>query len=399
MSIMAGLLVGITSLCILLLNTLYLRQSLSPSTYVYYTFTFSGILLLAKVAYQILLAPRFSKLRGIPTVPQGPLNRRLFKEPNGVDFLRWIEEVPNDGLLRFFGFLNGERLLLTTTEGTRVVHDGDTKDFYRPPAAKAILCRLTGGGIFAAEGVEHASQRREMQPAFKFGHLKGLYPTFWSKTEELVEALDSSCAGQSKLVDVDDWASRGTLDAISLAAFGRSFGSIEKPRSDLVTKYRAAFMPGKSAARIRILANILPTKVLFNLPMKRNRDAKACIKAVHTEIRRVVVGRMQEKASEKEGHSDILSVLLKSPKFTNIDDIVAQCMAFLAAGHEASALALGWTLLELSKDPERQKKLREEIRANLPSPGTDQTISASLVDKMPYLDAVVKESLRFWVSW
>jgi len=349
-------------------------------------------------AYRIFLAPHFSASRNLPTVQQGSVLRRLFKEPNSVDFLRWIEEIPNDGLIRFHGVLNGERLLITTTAGTKVVHDGDTKDFHRPPAAKAILTRLTGGAIFAAEGREHAAHRKEMTPAFKHRHLKELYPTFWSKTVELVQSLQKHCSvsGKSTVIEIDDWVSRGTLDAIALAGFGFDFNSIAVPGSELVRKYRTAFLPGKSAARIRILTNIVPIKLLFNLPMKRNRDAKACIQAIRSALYTVVQKR-QAEASKESANQDILSVMLESPLFKNDTNLmVSQCMAFLAAGHEASALSLGWTLYELSKDHQRQDKLREEIRANLPSPRSGTPIEASQVDRLEYLGAVVQESLRKW---
>lgn len=348
------------------------------------------------LCYKIPIRPRFSSLRGLPCAPQKPLLQRLFIEPNSLDFVQWAETVPNDGMIRYFGLLNGERVLLTTTDGTRVVHSGDTKTYSRPPAAKAILCRLTGGGIFAAEGSEHASQRKEMQPGFKHRQLKDMYPTFWKKTVELLDSLDSFCGKSAKLIEVDDWVSRGTLDAIALAGFGFDFNSIEEPQSELVRNYRTAFLPSGSAALIKILAQIVPIRILFNLPMKRNRDAKACIQTIRCATREVIKKRESESTAEKEAHKDILSVLLASPKFATTEDMVSQCMAVLAAGHEASALALGWTLYELSKDPERQQRLREEIRTNMPSPGSDTPIDPAKVDSMEYLEAVVKESLRFW---
>lgn len=357
-----------------------------------------GILLPFFAIFRVFLAPSFSANRHLPTVQQGPVLKRLFKEPNSIDFLRWIEEIPNDGLIRFHGVLNGERLLVTTTAGTRVVHDGDTKDFHRPPAAKAILTRLTGGAIFAAEGREHAAHRKEMTPAFKHRHLKELYPTFWAKTVELVQSLQSHCGVSDKntVIEIDDWVSRGTLDAIALAGFGFDFKSIAVPGSELVRKYRTAFLPGKSAARIRILANIVPIKLLFNLPMKRNRDAKACIQSIRSALYPVVQKRQAEAAKET-AQQDILSVMLESPLFKNNTNLmVSQCMAFLAAGHEASALSLGWTLYELSNDKTRQDKLRQEIRANLPSPSSGTPIEASQVDRLEYLGAVVQESLRKW---
>lgn len=117
--------------------------------------------------YLIFLAPLLSPLRSLPKAPQGPAHKRFFKEPNSDDLAYWMETVPNDGLLVYYGILNSERVFLTTTENTKIVHDGDTKCFTRPPAAKAVLTRSVDGGIFAAEAGEHTAQRKEMQPAFK----------------------------------------------------------------------------------------------------------------------------------------------------------------------------------------------------------------------------------------
>lgn len=301
-------------------------------------------------------------------------------------------------MIRYHGVLNGERLLITTTEGAKVLYDGDTKDFYRPHAVKAVLIRITGGGIFAAEGREHAAHRREMTPAFKHRHLKELYPTFWSKTVELVRSLQQHCdqSPQGTVIDVDDWVSRGTLDAIALAGFGFDFNSIGEPHSELVVKYRQAFLPGKSAARVRALAYVVPIKLLFRLPMKRNRDAEACIKAIRSATYEVVEKR-QAESDEKQDRQDILAVMLKSPLFKHDTELmVSQCMAFLSAGHEASALAVGWSLYELSLDHQRQEKLRHEIRSNLPAPASGIQIEAGQVDRLEYLGAVVQETLRKW---
>ncbi|EME38451.1 hypothetical protein DOTSEDRAFT_181617 [Dothistroma septosporum NZE10] len=348
------------------------------------------------IIYHILIIPLISPLRDLPTPAQEPLIKRLFREPNGNDFLRWIEEVPNSGLIRYFGFLNTERVLLATTEAARTIHEGDTKIYFRPKSAKAFLCRLTGGGLFAAEGVQHSAQRRELTAAFKYRHLKELYPTFWEKTTEVLEALSDELGGSSKIVDVDDWAARGTLDAIGLAAFAYDFRSVADPETDLVRQYRKAFMPGNSGGRVRKLALIIPIRVLFRLPMKWNRDAEACIAAVRATLHRVVQKRQFEAVAGDDRHSDLLNVILRSRQFTATDVIVSQCMTFLAAGHEAPALALGWTLFELSKNPDWQQRLRNEIRANVPSPAADGTIDAARIDELPLLEAVVKESLRFW---
>lgn len=67
----------------------------------------------------------------------------------------------------------------------------------------------------------------------------------------------------------------------------------------------------------------------------------------------------------------------------------AEIATFILAGHETASAALSWTLYALAKDPTIQTKLREELMAFPNSnPSSDDLHS------LPYLDCVLKESLR-----
>lgn len=64
----------------------------------------------------------------------------------------------------------------------------------------------------------------------------------------------------------------------------------------------------------------------------------------------------------------------------------------LFAGHETTATALSWTLLELSRNQAIQNRLRSEIRAmekTIVARG-DQDFMPADVEGMPYLNAVLK---------
>jgi cytochrome P450 len=73
----------------------------------------------------------------------------------------------------------------------------------------------------------------------------------------------------------------------------------------------------------------------------------------------------------------------------------------MLAGHETTSTALAWTVYALSQHPSIQTALREELRT-LPLPRAasgceplDQETLAAL-DKLPLLDAVVRETLRLY---
>ena len=69
-----------------------------------------------------------------------------------------------------------------------------------------------------------------------------------------------------------------------------------------------------------------------------------------------------------------------------------ETMTLFLAGHETTALALGWTWYLLSENPQAETKLHEELDAVL---GGNPATVADL-ERLPYLQAVVRESLRLY---
>lgn len=66
---------------------------------------------------------------------------------------------------------------------------------------------------------------------------------------------------------------------------------------------------------------------------------------------------------------------------------------FLVAGHETTSTAVTWCLYALSQAPDVQVKLYEELMtASADMPSMD------VLNALPYLDAVVRETLRVYTS-
>ncbi|KAG6494336.1 cytochrome P450 89A2-like [Zingiber officinale] len=75
------------------------------------------------------------------------------------------------------------------------------------------------------------------------------------------------------------------------------------------------------------------------------------------------------------------------------DDIAALCGEFLDAGTETTAAALEWIMANLVKHGDIQAKLVEEM-GTVVGGGRRVGIAEEDLERMPYLDAVVKEGLR-----
>lgn len=325
------------------------------------------------------------------------------REPNGLPMREWAETIPNDGLVYYTTIFNQERVIVTSSKGLGEVLVQKSYEFIKPPQLRNGLGRILGVGILLAEGDEHKRQRRILQPAFAFRHVKDLYPLFWAKSVESVEImakdLDRPSAPNehpSDILEIQSYASRATLDIIGVAGLGQDFGALQDPNSKLVAIYRRIFAASRNARRAQFLGAFIPLWLLRRLPMKRNFEIDEAV----GELRQVCYQLINDKRAKMEkGHSnevDILSVAMESGGFSD-EDLVNQLLTFLAAGHETTASSMTWAIYVLCKHPDIQKRLRAEVRAALPSTDKHEAkVTATDIDHIPYLHAVCNEVLRVW---
>ncbi|OBR15862.1 Cytochrome P450 [Colletotrichum higginsianum IMI 349063] len=385
--------------------------------------TFAGAYVLQMVAWGIfivLLFPQYlSSLRSIP----GPKDDhwlmgqypRIIREPTGVPMMEWVNTIPHEGIIRYRGLFNQERLLITSPKALAEVLVTRNYDFHKPSAVRSSIGRILGVGVLLAEGDEHKFQRKNLMPAFAFRHVKDLYPRFWSKACEGVQAItDAVHADAAKgppkgltetekagmgpnvaVLEIGNWASRTTLDIIGMAGMGRDFGAIRDPSNPLAQTYQQVFKPSRQAQILAVLGMFLPGPLVHHLPFSRNGDIAKAANTIRATCRELIREKQDKLRHKKLTDVDILSVALESGCFTE-DNLVDQMMTFLAAGHETTASAMMWAIYCLCLHPDVQSRLRREVRDRLPAPGTPGDITALDIDHMPYLNAVCNEVLRYY---
>ena len=91
----------------------------------------------------------------------------------------------------------------------------------------------------------------------------------------------------------------------------------------------------------------------------------------------------------------------KGPLMNDVPkDLLDEAITLLFAGQDTSAATLSWTLHLLSLYPSIQSKLADEVCKVLREEGEfkkkSPRISKKVISKLPYLDAVVKESMRLY---
>lgn len=121
------------------------------------------------------------------------------------------------------------------------------------------------------------------------------------------------------------------------------------------------------------------------------KKAMKIYEAIGEEIKKHVmaaVERFEKNPSPSDHDSGILEKLVKVDK--NIGIAMAEDM--LLAGVDTTSSAVTGVLYNLAKNPDKQEILRKEILTILPE--KDSKLTATSFNNVPYLRAVIKESLR-----
>ncbi|KAG9121150.1 hypothetical protein FRC07_003018 [Ceratobasidium sp. 392] len=145
---------------------------------------------------------------------------------------------------------------------------------------------------------------------------------------------------------------------------------------------------------------------LFRIPTKGSRKLAENINRMNRIGSRIIADKKTvlngdtKEDAELQGR-DLLTLLIKSNMAEEIKDahesqsmsdkeVLGQISTFLAAGHETSSATTTWALYALTQHPKVQARLRREIQ----TAGLGDQPSMADLDRLPYLDCVLRETLR-----
>ncbi|PMD46560.1 cytochrome P450 [Hyaloscypha variabilis F] len=393
--------------------TYYSNDSSATFSYLKAAASSASIYLPLQLIWSCFLYPLyFSPLRKLPQAPRVGGWKSFFTITSPPQVLEYMDTVPHEHFFRMLDIFNKEIVILTDPKAITQPYQTDAYEYVKSVNGKKIIEAILGNGLVVAEGHDHKYQKKHLAPVFNFRVVKNLYPLFWKKSSELVSSIiaeidtkPNSSGVISGTVDIDEWSGRIGLDIIGKAGFGSDFNAITNPHSPLNTSYREAFIPDSKSALIFLLSVLTYPPLIRLLPLEKNRQVREGMNMVNSYLRDLISQRKSDMLKnvdesdylDKTGHRDIISSAMKTNAFTT-ENLVDQSKTLLGAGHETSSVAITFAIYLLSqpKYAHIQQRLRDEIRANLPSPSSGVEVNAELLDKLPYLDAVSKESMRVW---
>ncbi|KIJ31815.1 hypothetical protein M422DRAFT_783672 [Sphaerobolus stellatus SS14] len=191
---------------------------------------------------RLLRKPQDGDLSDLPRPPHtsllaGNLSEFFEAENVGDTDAKWMQEYGT--VFRLKAAIGSPDLLYTADpQAIRYVLDTRGYQFHKRDTAKMFRF-LTGPTLVAAEGEEHARQRKMLLPGFSHTILKDLVPTCLRMSERVVTQWNELLLNEASImVDIHSWLSRLTLDAIGQGVLSYDFGALADTPSEFLEAYR-----------------------------------------------------------------------------------------------------------------------------------------------------------------
>lgn len=254
--------------------------------------------------------------------------------------------------------------------------------FPRTRLDRRVLRPIVGEGLLTAEGDNWRWQRKMAAPMFRPSELTDYVPSMVQAGEEQVAKWRRM--GQHFITELSDDMTETTFAVIARTILA---GIDESEGAEIKRAGRAYLDP--IAWEVAAALLLLPLWVWH--PGKR-RMAQAAI-----DSRAVVSRLLAKRRSDPDAKDDLVARMLaaRNPQTGEVmsdAQLVDNLATFLLAGHETTAKALMWTLYVLSRAPQWQEMVRDEINAVC---GTRPIVAEDL-DKLDITSRVLKEAMRLY---
>ncbi|XP_023219749.1 cytochrome P450 3A8-like isoform X1 [Centruroides sculpturatus] len=251
--------------------------------------------------------------------------------------------------------------------------------------------------------------RNFMSPAFTSSKIRKMTYLVKQCTETLCKHFEEM-AEKGEEFDCKKYMSAFIIDVIASTAFATKLNAQENENSEFV-KY-ARMVSNRDFPKLKLLAFLIAPKIV------RYFKIEIFPRKVLDYFRNVILKILEERKEKKIRGNDFLQLMMDAQegilenstedlkeasneinnyqvqhkhKTMTIDEIVAQSILFFIAGHDTTTTVLTYFCYQMALNPKLQEKLLREIDETWQQYGD---INFDILSKMPYLDAVLNETLR-----
>ncbi|PIL23347.1 cytochrome P450 [Ganoderma sinense ZZ0214-1] len=335
---------------------------------------------------------------------------RLFKD--GLEYnLGLIRQY--GGVIKVHGPLGAQQLLVSDPRALHHIVVKD-QDIYHETDMFLMANKLIfGEGLIATVGEQHRKQRKMLNPVFSLANMRSVLPTIVPIADKLLERIREGLpkGGGSAEVDMFPWAGRITMDFLGGGVLGISLDALdpEKTKEHATTIRKVS----RTALRALVVRPFIPMLVRnFSLywrnkmvdwaPVSALRELRElsrildrCARNVFHENKDTLENGIAEDYDDYEGpRRNLMTILLEANQSTSEkdrlteDELIGQINTLLIGGDTVTT-AVARVFWILAREQDAQARLRSEIWKKVSLP-YDTLVS------LPYLDAVVRETLRLY---
>ncbi|XP_065860350.1 cytochrome P450 76T24-like [Euphorbia lathyris] len=208
------------------------------------------------------------------------------------------------------------------------------------------------------------------------------------KVQELLGFVGEKCK-IGEAVDIGQAAFTTVLNLISNTFFSIDLGSYD---SDLCLQFYEAVVDIMEEAGKPNVADYFPLLQMMD-PQGIRRRTKICLDVLFEKFDGIFRKRLQSSSRIVEERQDLLDFLLNMSQEENDSDlslveIKHLLLDLFVAGTDTTAKTLEWGMAELLRNPEKLLNLKKELKE------VEGEIQESDINKLPYLQAIVKEIFR-----
>ncbi|RZC42383.1 p450 domain containing protein, partial [Asbolus verrucosus] len=364
-------------------------------------YSLTMILILLTVAigalfYILSLNYQYWRKRGVPgpkpTFLLGNLGQSFFLKKSPAEVFEQIyKEYPNHPIVGIYR-ASTPTLIIRDPEVIRDVtvksfghfHDNDL-------LIKKEIDPLFGRSPFVLRGEEWKTVRTQLTPGFTSGKMKWIYPLLENVCVQFVKFIENQpTALNGEGYEGKELCMRFTLNNVGTCAFGLEAKCFEEENPEF-RQIANRFLSPEAFQAIKVfMVSIIPIMAKFI-------SIKFTPADVEEKLTNIVSQTLKYREENNIVRNDFLHILHQLKKtckvyeFTDVD-VTAHAAGFFGDGYETSSVVMSFILYELATSPKAQSILREEI--NKAFEENDGKIPYEVLQGLPYLDAVLNETLR-----
>jgi cytochrome P450 len=272
--------------------------------------------------------------------------------------------------------------LLKHPDHVRHVLVDNARNYEKPLRAMRALKLILGNGLVTSEGSFWLRQRRIAQPAFHRSAIASFADAMVRAADRMVDGWIPTIE-QRRPLALSEEISALTVRIISETVLGTVLED-DVRRIAQAVGFANTFIHDRSFSLFPV-----PERV----PTSRNRTFRRESATLDEIIYRII----EERRAHPNGRKSLVGMLLEAKdaetgESMSDEHLRDELMTIFVAGHETTSTALAWTFYLLSKHPDVERRLRNDIAAVL----GDQPPTLDCLPRLPLLEQVVKESMRLY---